>query len=316
MFYQRMGDTDFEVSDIVLGTYKAGATDWGAVNDFDSIATIQACVDAGVNLIDTATGYGSGRAERLIGYALDEGDVGRRAKTKVMTKWYLWHGRDEEFIRSCSPEAQAEFLVGSKKRLGVEKLDVVLLHRDDEVTPIETAVEALAKHQAEGHIGHIGVSNYSLEHLERAQRVAPLQNYQPRFNMTNTELRDDGRLDFCREHNISVGVFGVLGQGLFGRRLKPGHEYPTWDSRHRSRQGPEFARAQRVHARLQTIADRHEKSVPQLAIAWVLSHSGVTFAIMGAGTPDQARHNLGASGFRLSADAIAECEQIAKSVGG
>ncbi len=312
MHYQEMGQTDFKVSDIVLGTYKMGARDWGAANDFDSIDTIKYCIDQGMNLIDTATGYGIGRAERLINYALNDEDHKRRGQTKILTKWYLWEGRDGQAMRSVSPQAQAEFLIGSKNRLGVEKLDMVLLHRDDGVTPIETAVETLAKHQAEGHIEHIGASNYSLEHLQRAQKVAPLQNYQPRFSLLDTSLRDDGRLDFCKENGISVGVFSVLGRGLFAPRLKEAHEFPSWDSRSRSRKGPEFEEQKRKHAGLKAVADRHGKSVTQLAVAWVLSHPGVTFAILGASTPEQAKHNLETSGWRLCKDEMDECEAITK----
>ena len=307
-----MGRTDFDVSDIVVGTYKAGGSDWGVVNDLDSIATIQYCVDQGVNLIDTASGYGMGRAERLIGYALDGGDGKRRGRARVMTKWYLWQGRDDVKTRSVSPEAQAEFLAGSKARLKVDKLDVVLLHRDDEVTPIETAVETLARFQSEGHIEYIGVSNYSLEHLRRALKAAPLQNYQPRFSPLNTDFRDDGRLDFCRENGISVGVFSVLGQGLFAPELKDASAYPSWDGRSRSRQGKKFEKAKRVHARLREVAEKENMSVAQLAVAWVLSHPGVTFAILGASTPAQAQHNLAASGRRLSRDVMGECEEIVK----
>ena len=254
-----MGRTDFDVSDIVVGTYKAGGSDWGAVNDLDSIATIQYCVDQGVNLIDTASGYGMGRAERVISYALDD-EGGKRRKrrdrARVMTKWYLWQGRDDVKTRSVGPGAQAEFLAGSKARLKVDRLDVVLLHRDDEVTPIETAVETLARFQSEGHIEYIGVSNYSLEHLRRALTVAPLQNYQPRFSLLNTDLRDDGRLDFCRENHISVGVFGVLGKGLFAPELKDAGAYPSWDGRSRSRRGEKFEKAKRVHARLREVAEK------------------------------------------------------------
>jgi predicted oxidoreductase len=119
----------------------------------------------------------------------------------------------------------------------------------------------------------------------RAQKTAPLQNYQPRFGLLDTAFRDDGRLDFCRAHNISVGVYSVLGRGLLAPRLKHGDEYPAWDSRHQSNRGPDFEKKLRVHAELQKVAARHAKSVTHLAIAWVLSHPGVTFAIMGGGIP-------------------------------
>lgn len=310
MHYQQMGKTDFRVSDIVLGTYKFGARDWGAVNDLDSLATIQYCVDHGMNLIDTATGYGMGRAERLIRYALDEGETPRRGKTRIMTKFYLWEDADDEAIRDVSPAMQRKFLTGSKKRLGVEKLDIVLLHADDLKTPIETAVEELAKMQAEGHIEHIGVSNYTLEQLQRAQKVAPLQNYQPHFSLLSRGARDDGRLDFCRENGISVGCFGVIGKGLFAQRIKEAHEFPNWDHRSRKFAGPEFEKKKRVSAELAKVAARHGKSVTHLAIAWVLSHPAITFALLGFSNPAQAEHNLQASGFRLSKDEMDECEAI------
>ncbi len=310
---ERFGTTDFEVSDIVLGTWKAGGTDWGPQNDLASIDTIKACVDSGVNLIDTATGYGMGHAERLIGYALDDDAGSRRGNVRVMTKWYLWMGRDEEKIRDCSPAAQAEFLKGSKARLRQDPLDIVLLHRDDEVTPIETAYGTLAEYQAAGEVRYIGVSNYSLDHLKRAQAVAPVQNYQIRFSLLDTEARDDGRLDFCLENNISVGVYSVLGQGWLAPRLKPGSEYPAWDRRHAGHQGREFERMAFLHGELQKVANRHEWSVTQLALVWALSHPAVTFAIVGASNPGQAEHNLAISGERLSEDEAGECEALVKA---
>lgn len=311
MYKEQFGNTDFWVSDIVLGTYKAGGTDWGPQNDLDTVETIKSCVDRGMNLIDTATGYGMGHAERLIGYSMDSDQGIRRERAFVMTKWYLWMGRDEQKIRDCSPAAQAEFLLGSKARLRQDPLDVVLLHRDDGFTPIETAYGTLAKYQADGHIRHIGVSNYSLDHLRRARAVAPLQNYQVKFSLLDPSARDDGRLDFCREHNISVGVFSVLGQGWLAPRLKPASEYPEWDRRHQSHQGPEFERMASFHQELQKIADRHNWTVTQLAIVWVLSHPAVTFAIVGASTPSQAEQNMAVSGQRLSDDELSECEVLA-----
>ncbi len=310
MTYQQMGKTDFSVSDIILGTWKAGGTGWGAVNDFDSIDTIKYCVDSGVNLIDTATGYGYGRAERLIGFALQGEGGSRKSTAKVMTKWYLWLGEDDVKIRSVSPETQARSLAGSKARLGVDKLDIVLLHRDDKVTPIETAIETLAKFQSEGHISYIGVSNYSLEHLERAQKTAPLQMYQPPFSLLNTTVRDDGRLAFCRENGIAVTVYRVLGGGLLAPRIKDGDEYAFWDPRFESHRGPEFERKKRVHAELGKVAQRFDSSVLQLAVSWVLSHREVTCAIIGATTPEQAAHSLAASGKRLPQNVIDECEEI------
>lgn len=313
MHTTEIGDSGVKVSDIVLGTYKAGGRDWGPVNDLDTVATMQYCIDRGVNLIDTATGYGSGRAERLIRYALDDEGRKRRGRTLIMTKWYLWQDPSEEDIRSVSPQMQAMFLVGSKKRLGVEKLDIVLLHRDDTVTPIETAIETLAGYQAAGEIGMIGVSNYSLEHLQRARKTAPLQNYQPRFSMFDTGFRDDGRLAFCREHNISVGVFSVLQRGFLSPRLKAPGEYPSWDSRSQI-SAEQFAKRKEVHDRLRAIAERYNRSVTHLAVAWVLSHPGVTFAIVGISTPEQAKHLLAASGWRLEQDVLEECESVAKEI--
>lgn len=308
-----MGNTDESITDVILGTYKAGATDaWGAANDYDTIDTIKYCVDQGVNLIDTATGYGMGRAERLIGHALHDEEGARVGKTRVMTKWYLWEDVDDQKIRSCSPGMQAKSLVGSKARLRCETLDIVLLHRDDQVTPIETAIGTLAEYQAQGHIRHIGASNYSFEHLQRAQKTAPLQMYQPGFSLLNTRFRDDGRLQFCRENNIAVGVYGVLGKGWLAPRIKEAHEYPSWDRRHQSHQGPEFEKYKRMHAELVKIAEPLCLSVAQLAIAWVLSHDGVTTAIIGASTPDQAQHNISASGKRLPPETVDECERIVK----
>lgn len=313
MHYQPMGRTGFDVSDITPGTYKSGGEDaWGAVNDFDTIASLQAWIDAGANLIDTATGYGLGRAEKLIRHALDEDGGARRQKTKVMTKWMIWRDRGERFINTVSPEAQAASCIGCKQRLGVEKLDLVLLHGDDDVTPIETAVETLAGYQSRGDVEWIGVSGYSLEQLEVAQRVAPLQMYQPLFSMYFTELRDDGRLQFCHENGIAVGPWGVLHKGELGRRLKAPHEYPKFDHRSGTSQA-EYETVARVHGELRAIAEQHDMSVPQLAIAWVLSHEGITTALVGVSTPDQVAHNVAASGRRLSADVIAECERIAKS---
>lgn len=312
MHYVQMGNADFRVSDIILGTYKAGGTDWGPQNEIATIDTIRFCLDHGVNLIDTATGYGMGQAERLIGYALDSPDDRFAEGTKVMTKWYLWMGRDERKIRDCSPQAQAEFLVGSKARLRKAKLDIVLLHRDDEVTPIETAYGTLADFQAKGEIEYVGVSNYSLSHLSRAVAVAPMQNYQVSYSLLDTEAREDGRLDFCLENGISVGAYSVLGRSWLAPRLKRATEYPTWDRRYQDHRGERFERMLSLHRELDLVAKRHDWTVSQLAIAWALSHPAVTFVIVGASSPEQAKENLSVSGHRLRQDEVDECDALVR----
>lgn len=314
MTYNEIPGTGERISDISLGTYKMGGTDWGPVNDFDSIRTIQYCVDHGVNLIDSASGYGMGRAEYQIRYALDDDDGKRRGKTLVQTKIYLWHDRREEKTRSVSPADQADFIVGCQTRLGMKPIDLVLLHRDDTVTPIEEAIEALAGFQASGDVRMIGASNYVLEHLQRAQKTAPLQMYQPRFSMIDTALRDDGRLSFCHEHGIAVGVYSTLERGFFAPRLKRPDEYPAWDSRSNV-PADVFAKRQRAHDELSKIAARRDCSIAHLAIAWALSHPGVTTVHVGASTPEQAEHLLLASGFRIDQREIEDCEAIIRDAG-
>jgi aryl-alcohol dehydrogenase-like predicted oxidoreductase len=309
-----MGKTDCRISDLVLGTYKFGGTDWGPVNDFDSMDTLRYCVDHGVNLIDTATGYGMGRAERLIRWALEKEPESIRNNVNIMTKWYLWRGRDEEKTRSISPGALKEFYTGSRKRLGRDRLDMVLLHRPDETTPLEYAVETLAELQSRGLIRYIGVSNFNLQQIKRAHSVAPLQIVQPKLNLIDKSFRDNGSLEYCRKEGIGVGVYSVLARGALAPRLKDWREFPPGDARREKHRGEMFQKIKRAHEQLQEVAERKAISVSQLAIAWVLSQSGVSFAIFGASTPEQARHNLRASGLRLSTDECRECESIIQGV--
>jgi methylglyoxal reductase len=314
MQLRQLGSSDLEVTPVIFGAWAIGGWWWGGTDDDDAVEAINAALDAGINCIDTAPMYGFGHSERVVGEAIK----GRRDEVVIATKcglrWDLAEG--EHFFDDTTPE-RGSFSVyrnlrrdsilweceQSLERLGVEVIDLYQCHWSDNTTPLSETMAALSQLLEDGLVRAIGVSNFTSEMIEECLKYGPLHTSQPKFSLlTRAGLAD--MIPFCHEHNIASIVYSSMEQGVLTGKVTPGREYSDGDKR--AEKNPWFRpenleRALKVlRETVQPIADAHNATLAQVALAWTIAEPGITCALAGARTADQARENAAAMQVQLS----------------
>jgi aryl-alcohol dehydrogenase-like predicted oxidoreductase len=294
------------VSRIGLGTWAIGGWMWGGSDDAQSIETIRAALDHGVNLIDTAPVYGFGRSEEVVGQAL----AGRRGRAVIATKVGLeW--KDGKVFRNASRARINQEIEDSLRRLQTDHIDIYQVHWPDPKTPIEETAAAMKALFDQGKIGAIGVSNFSVERMERFRKTAPIHVLQPPYNLFEREIEAD-ILPYCLKHGIATFGYGALCRGLLSGRMKPDTVFDAGDLRRDDPKfkPPRFAQYLAAVERLDRLArERFGKRVIHLAARWVLDQ-GVSTALWGARRPDQLGPIDEVSGWSLDGAAKAEIDRI------
>ena len=294
------------VSRVGLGTWAIGGWMWGGSDDAQSIETIRAALDHGVNLIDTAPVYGFGRSEEVVGQAL----AGRRGRAVIATKVGLeW--KDGKVFRNASRARINQEIEDSLRRLQTDHIDIYQVHWPDPKTPIEETAEAMKALLDQGKIGAIGVSNFSVEQMERFRETAPIHVLQPPYNLFEREIEAD-ILPYCLKHDIATFGYGALCRGLLSGRMKPDTVFDAGDLRRDDPKfkPPRFARYLAAVERLDRLArERFGKRVIHLAARWVLDQ-GVSTALWGARRPDQLGPIDEVSGWSLDGAAKDEIDRI------
>jgi aryl-alcohol dehydrogenase-like predicted oxidoreductase len=309
MEYRPLGTTGIRISAVGLGCWPiAGMTSEG-VNDRDSVATLEACFELGINLLDTAYCYGAeGESERLIARALGT----RRDEMVIATKGGIHWGPGRKQMLDARPDTLRRECEESLRRLKTDRVDLLYLHAPDPQTPIEESATGLRRLQEEGKTRSIGVSNVTLEQLRAFAAVCPLAAYQPAYNMLQRDIERD-TLPWCREHNVAVIIYWPLMKGLLAGRLPRDHVFPSTDSRRKYPmfQGEEWQKNQDLVDRLRSIAAESGHTVSQLVVNWTIHQSGITSALCGAKRPDQIRENALGAGWQLTPS---EHQQIAHAL--
>src|SRR6202161_4540135 len=218
--------TQLKVSRVALGTWAMGGWMWGGTDQREAIATIHAAINQGINLIDTAPVYGFGASEEIVGAALD----GVRSQTVIATKVGLeW--RDGKVYRNASRARIMREIDDSLRRLRTDYIDIYQVHWPDPLVPVEETAEAMRSLYEQGKIRAIGVSNFSVEQMERFREVAPLHVLQPPYNLFERAIEAE-ILPYCRANNILTFGYSALCRGLLGGRLLPGTTFHSDDPRH------------------------------------------------------------------------------------
>ena len=297
MNYRPLGNSGLDASVVGLGGWAiGGGAVWGGeTDDQDSIDTVRAAVDAGVNLIDTAPSYGFGRSEEVIGRAVK----GIRDKVLLATKCGMWwedgrgsysHYFDGKEMRiSLRPDTIREELDNSLRRLNVEHIDLYQTHRpaiDPDKTPIAETIGCLMDLKAEGKIRAIGVSNVSPEELRENIAAGEIAANQPRYSMLWRDIEKDV-LPICRDHNIAVLAYSPLEQGLLTGKVGMDRQYKPDDFRNNPAYNPWFLpeNRRRVLEMLEgwsELTRKYDCSLAQLVVAWTISQPGITHALCGA----------------------------------
>src|SRR5258708_1287204 len=300
--YVDIPETHLRVSRVALGTWAMGGWMWGGTDQRESVATIQAAVHQGINLIDTAPAYGFGVSEEIVGTAVE----GRRQDVVIATKVGLeW--RDGAVFRNASRARITREFEDSLRRLRTDHIDIYQVHWPDPLVPIEETAEAMRSLYEQGKIGAIGVSNFSIAQMEQFRRVAPLHVLQSPYNLFERGI-DVEILPYCHKNNIATLGYAALCRGLLSGRMRAETTFDGDDLRRadpKFRQ-PRFAQYLAAVRRLDRLAqDRYAKGVIHLAVRWMLDQ-GITVALWGARHPDQLRPTTEVAGWSLDDAAKAE----------
>ncbi|MEA5566200.1 aldo/keto reductase [Anabaena sp. UHCC 0399] len=302
MEQRRLGTSDVYITPILMGTWQAGKKMWVGIEDADSIKTIRSAFEAGITTIDTAEVYGEGHSEQIVAEALS--DV--RDQVEYATKVFANHLQYDQVIEACDR---------SLKNLKTDYIDLYQIHWpsgsfNSQIVPIEETMNALNHLKAQGKIRAIGVSNFSRSQLAEAAQYGRIDSLQPPYSLFWRQVEQDA-MPYCVEHNISILAYSPLAQGLLTGKFAPGQQFDPADNRAKNKlfQGENFERAQQALEKLRPIAERHNCTLAQLALAWLIAQPQ-TNAIAGARYPEQAKDNALAADVKLSADEIAQIDAI------
>lgn len=303
---RRLGATGPTVSTLGLGAM--GMSDlYGPADEGESIATIHAALDAGVNLIDTGDFYGSGRNELLIAKALKGRD---RDEVVLSVKFGAQRDPSGAWVGfDASPAATKNSLAMTLSRLGTDHVDIYRPARLDPKVPIEETVGAIQELVEAGYVRHVGLSEVGADTIRRAAAVAPIADLQIEYSLLSRTIEAD-ILPVLRELGIGVTAYGVLSRGLLSGHWNPSRELTAGDFRGRS---PYFHAENLEHNlalvdQLRGIAEAKDATVAQVAIAWVASRGDDILPLVGARRRDRLDEALGSQHVELSPDDLAAIE--------
>lgn len=316
---RKLGQSDLNITRTGIGAWAIGGGKWefawGPQDDEESIAAIHAGLDLGINWIDTAAVYGLGHSETIVGRAI----LGLRARPYIFTKCSLvWDqsGNISHNLQAASIRRECE---ASLKRLGLDAIDLYQIHwpawkdNPESASPgsIEEAVSELAKLKDQGKIRRIGVSNFNIQQVERAQSVAPITSLQPPYSLVATGV-ESAILPYVLSQQIGVIVYSPMGSGLLtgamARERIAALPEDDWRKHNPNFQEPLLSRNLRLVETLRSVGQRHNASAGEVAIAWTLKNPAVTGAIVGVRNAQQVKGIIGASDLELTPNEVAEIE--------
>jgi aryl-alcohol dehydrogenase-like predicted oxidoreductase len=306
-----LGTTGLEISRVGFGAWAIGGGGydwgWGSQDDEDSIAAIHRALELGVNWIDTAAQYGFGHSEEVVGRAV----AGLNPRPYVFTKDGQPEGPARTTVQSLERDSLMREVEGSLARLGVDAIDLYQIHWPVPDEEIEEGWSTLVDLKEQGLVRHIGVSNFSVEQLRRAQAIAPVETLQPPYSLLDRSAERE-ILPFAEHGGIGVIVYSPMASGMLtGAMTRERIEaMPEDDWRRHSEEfrEPQLSRNLELVERLRTVADRHEAAPGAVAVAWTLHNSAVDGAIVGFRRPDQIDPIVVAANLVLDEDDLATIE--------
>ncbi|TME09287.1 MAG: aldo/keto reductase [Chloroflexi bacterium] len=310
---KQFGKTGMQITPVGLGAWAIGgnhgAHGWGPQDDQESIKTIQRALDLGINWIDTAAVYGLGHSEMIVGKAIKG-----RERPYIFTKCsQIW---DERGIVGHSLKADSirREVEASLKRLDIDAIDLYQIHWPLPDPDIEEGWSTLAELKKEGKVRHIGVSNFNVKQLRRAEQITPVETLQPPYSLIRPDVEQD-ILPYCQRHTMGVIVYSPMASGLLtgamSRERIANLPDDDWRRTNREYQEPCLSRNLALTNLLAEIGKAHHVTAAVVAIAWTLHNPAVTAAIVGSRHPGQVEETIAAAEFSLSES---EYEQIGQFV--
>lgn len=312
---RQLGNSDLHITPIGIGAWAIGGGgwefSWGPQDDNESIAAIHAGLDAGINWIDTAAAYGLGHSEEVVARALK----GRSSRPYVFTKCELVWDKQGQLIRSLKKDSIRREIEGSLRRLNLDVVDLYQIHWPVPDEDIEEGWTELARLKEEGKVRYIGVSNFSVEQMKRALKIAPITSLQPPYSMLARKVETE-ILPFARQNNIGVIAYSPMASGMLtGTMTRERIEKfaaDDWRRRNPNFSEPLLSRNLRVVETLREIGSRHGRQPGEVAIAWTLLNPAVTGAIVGVRNAAQVKGIIGAGTFRLNPEEADAIEEVLK----
>ena len=313
---RRLGNSDLQITSLGVGAWAMGGSgwrfSWGPQDDKDSIAAIRKALESGMNWIDTAAVYGLGHSEEVVGRSLE----GIPHRPYIFTKCSrVWNERGE-LSGSLKAESLRRECEASLRRLKVDVIDLYQIHWPLPDEDIEEGLTTLAKLKEEGKVRYIGLSNFNVSQMKRAQAIAPITSLQPPYSILARDIEKE-ILPYCAEQNIGVIVYAPMRSGLLSgamtRERAGALPDDDWRRRDPDFQEPKLSRNLQLVDLLRSIGKRHGRTPGEVAIAWTLRHPAVTAAIVGLRRPEQVSGIIGAGEFRLSSEEIGEIDNFFNS---
>ena len=307
---RQLGNSDLMITPIGFGAWAIGGSGWefgwGEQDDKQSVAAIHRALELGINWIDTAAVYGMGHSEKVVALALRSWSGPR---PYVFTKGGLRWDEQGYVHRSLNPASIRQECEDSLRRLNVDVIDLYQIHWPTE--ELEEGWTAMARLQKEGKVRWIGVSNFNVEEMRRAQEIAPITSLQPPYSLVHREI-EQKILPYCRSEKLGVIVYSPMASGLLTgamtRERADALPSSDWRSRDAEFQEPRLSKNLALVERLRRVGERHGRSPGQIAIAWALRNPTVTGAIVGSRNAKQVEGNVGAADLSLANEEIAEIE--------
>jgi aryl-alcohol dehydrogenase-like predicted oxidoreductase len=303
-----LGNSDLQLTPIGFGAWAIGGGNWdfawGAQDDSESIRAIHQALDEGINWIDTAAIYGLGHSEEIVGQAVKTSTHKPLIFTKCSMRW----DAERKIYRSLKAASVQEELEGSLQRLGVETIDLYQVHWPNPDEEIEEGWAELARLQKAGKIRWIGVSNFNVAQMKRAQAIAPITSLQPPYSMLRPAIEQE-ILPYCQANDIGVINYSPMVSGLLTGRMSAERvaSMPADDWRRKAVEfnEPRLSRNLKLVEVLREIGSAHGVTPGVVAVAWTLHHPAITAAIVGGRSGEQVKGLAPALHFRLSKEEFA-----------
>ncbi|HEY9642525.1 MAG TPA: aldo/keto reductase [Coleofasciculaceae cyanobacterium] len=306
---KQLGNSELHITRIGFGAWAIGgggwAFAWGHQEDQESVEAIERALDLGVNWVDTAAVYGLGHSEEVVAQVLK----GRSQRPYVFTKCSLIWDQQRQIGRSLKAASIRQEVEDSLRRLKLDTIDLYQIHWPNPDEEIEEGWTTLAQLKEEGKVRYIGVSNFNVEQMRRAQKIAPITSLQPPYSLVNRQVEAE-ILPFCQENNIGVINYSPMQSGLLTGAMTAERiaKMPDDDWRRNSNefQEPRLSRNLKLVELLRQIGQRHGCSPGEVAIAWTLNHPAITGAIVGGRNGKQVEGVVGAADLQLDPQDLSE----------
>lgn len=310
---KQLGNSSLSLTSVGVGAWAIGgggwAFGWGPQDDNESVAGIRAAIDAGMNWIDTAAVYGLGHSEDMVGRALE----GMTKRPYIFTKCERTWNADRQIVKCLKADSVKKECEDSLRRMKLDVIDLYQIHWPEPEEDIEEGWTAMAELQRQGKVRYIGVSNFNVAQMKRAQSIAPITSLQPPYSMLVRGIEEE-ILPYAAANNIGVISYSPMRNGLLMGSMKRERvaAFPSDDFRRNlpDFQEPKLTRNLALAEELRAIGSAHGRTPGEVAIAWVLRRQEVTAAIVGVRGPSQVPGVVGAMEFRLTAQEVAKIEDF------